>query len=294
MFLGATSQVVGPADALWQFLSFFSVVGPLPVLWIALRDDFKGAAQACGIAVGFVGFAKFLLDVPYSLAVFIPQIAMILVIARYALLSRKTDQGVEEWFPVGTILAYLTGIAVVAIAAMIALDIGTGIPDDALRQLAKQFATSSTLEDQMFESMKMIVYFYPAILSVASMVVVLANAGFVQKVMEQRKLNIRPTGAFSGISLPSYYLWFVAGALALTVLGSGQLGPNLLLPLMFGFFLVGLSLVHELNSLYKLGTISLVVFYVVMILFGGIAILVCLAGIIEPWLRSHLQVLKIE
>lgn len=292
LFLGVTTQIVAPASAFWQILSFFSVIGPLPVLWLSLQNDFARAIQACAIAIVWVIFGRFIFDIPYNLVLFIPQVAMILIVSHFALLNRKTPSG-EEWFPTGLILTYMIGVAVLGAMWLILLEIGVAIPEEALRLSAKQMTSSSMIEDHLVESMQRLMYFYPAILMVATFLIVLANTAMVQKILERQGQNIRPLGAFGEIRLPTYYLWVTAAAGLVTLLGMPQVGLNSLLLLLFGFFLVGLTLVHEVNRIYKLGTISLVVFYIVMILFGGIAIFVCLAGIMEPWLRTHVNILKI-
>jgi hypothetical protein len=288
LFLGATCQVSGTTAAIWQLLALLSFVGPLPVLWVGLRDGFSSACTASGVAVGFVLTLKALFGAPYNLMIFLPQVLMILALVKYALLSRTTETGSKEWYPSGHILAYLIGIALCALLIQVTFDSGPLYPDEMLRSIAKEFATSSTIEEQMYETLKLVVGFYPALTMISNLILVVGNAGFAQKLLERIQQNIRPIGAFSQVSLPGYYLWFVAGAAALTVIDwGGSVGPNLLLLLSIAFFLVGLSLVHEMGRLYKLGTITLVVFYVVMIAFGWLAALVSIIGLFEPWLRTH-------
>ncbi len=290
--MAVTAQVSGTADPIWHLIALFSFVGSFPVLWVGLRDGFTSALTASGIAVGFVLTAK-LLGAPYSLLSFLTQVLMVLTLVRFSLLSRKTETGTVEWYPSGQVLSYLIGIATLAVFVQLAISSEPIYSDDALRTIAKEFANSSSIEEQMYEMLKLVISFYPSIAAITTLILVVANSGLAQKLLENKQQNIRPAGAYSHISLPSFYLWFVAGAAALTVFGvGGSLGPNILMVLCIGFFLVGLNLVHEYNRLYKFGTITLVVFYVVMIAFGWLAVLVSLIGLFEPWLRSHPKALE--
>jgi len=290
--MAVTAQISGTTDPFWHLIALFSFVGSFPVLWVGLRDGFTSALTACGIAVGFVLTAK-LLGAPYNLLSFLTQVLMILTLVRFSLLSRTTETGTVEWYPGGQVLSYLIGIAALAVFAQLAMESGPIYPDETLRAIAKEFAASSAIEEQMYETLKLVISFYPSIAAIITLIFVVANSGLAQKLLESKQQNIRPAGTYRIISLPGFYLWFVAGAAALTIFGvGGSLGPNILMVLCIGFFLVGLNLVHEYNRLYNFGTITLVVFYVVMILFGWLAVLVSLIGLFEPWLRSHPEASK--
>lgn len=291
--MAVTTQVSGTTAALWQFLALFSFVSPLPVLWLGLRDGFQSACMASGIAVGLVLTAKFLFGMPYNVVVFLPQVLMVLTLVKFSSLSRKTESDCVEWYPAGHILAYLIGIAMIALLAQMALQSGEIYSDEALKGIAKEFATSSSIEEQMYETLKLVMYFFPGVSAISTLLLVIGNSALAQKALERKQQNIRPAGGFSRISLPSYYLWVVAAVAGITAFGiGGSIGPNILMVLVLGFFLVGLTLVHELIKAYKFGTITLVVFYLVMITFGWLAALVSLTGLLEPWLRSHPKVLE--
>jgi hypothetical protein len=290
--MAITCQVWGATSATWQLLGLFSFMGPLPVLWVGLRYGFTSALWASGIAVGFVATAT-LFGAPYHLTSFLPQVLMILVLVRFSLLSRTNETNVKEWYPAGQILAYLIGISAFSVFVQIVLDSGPLFPDETLRAIAKEFATTSSIEEQVYETLKRVMYFYPGVSALTTLLLIIGNAGFAQRLLERNQQNVRPQGAFSKISLPGYYLWGVAGAAGLTIFGiGGAISPNILMVLVTGFFLVGLSMVHELIKLYKFGTITLVVFYLVMITFGWLTVLVSLLGLMEPWLRSHPKLSK--
>lgn len=281
-----SAKVTATPSAFWQISSLFTIVSPLPVLWLGLSNGFSAAISASFVAAGAVLTAT-LFGAPYDLVALITQIGLILVLVKFSLLSRKTEAGVE-WYPAGHILAYLVCICLAAVTVQIALGSGVEIPDEALKELAKKLARSGTEEDLIYLTMKKVSFLIPGIIGLTTLITFVINAKLAQNFLERTKQNIRPAGSYLYITLPNFYLWIAAAVTGLTLSGVlGLLGSNLLVVLMVGFFLVGLNFTHELVRRYNLGTITLVIFYLVMIVFGWLVLVVSLVGLLEPWLRPH-------
>lgn len=285
--MAASAKVTAAPSAFWQISSLFTIVSPFPVLWLGLSSGFSAALSASFIAAGLV-LAASIFGAPFDLAAITSQIAMILVLVKFSLLSRQTEANNVEWYPAGQILAYLVCICTVVVTLQILLGSGFNIPDEALKELAKKVARSSAEEDLVYLIMKRISFLIPGIASLTTLITFVINAKLAQNLLERTKQNIRPAGSYSYITLPNYYLWIAAAVTGLTLSGfMGTLGPNQLIVLIAGFFLVGLNLTHDMIRRYNLGTIALVIFYLVMIVFGWLALVVSFMGIIEPWLRPH-------
>lgn len=285
-------NLVGSAPDIFQFFSSFYIISPLPVLWLGLQGNIRAMDAACVIALAYEIAARLLFDVHYSLLTLVPMLLMISVIGRLGTLSRIPPKGDAEFYPSGPILSSLLIISLVSTFVYVLLDIGAAIPAKLIMEQVKEATNSPAAEDQLYTTLKTLIFFYPTIASLSNLTIVLLNTFAAQGILLRQGRNMRPRGQVLPIRLPNYYLWLVALGASLILLYPGPLGPNATLTLLFGFFLTGLGLIHELNKIYQMGRITLGVFYLIMIVFGGIAILVCLIGLLEPWLRSHLKVLE--
>lgn len=273
----------------WGFLAVLSFFSPLPIVLLGLRFGFWSTMIASGMALALVGASKIVFASQINLLGLITQLAAVLVIIRFALLSRATEQG-EEWYPAGQILLYLTVIAgLVTMATFWLLENGAQLlNEDEIRQFARQAVESSSAQLRVIEVVKSIFYFYPALNGIATVLLVILNTAIAQKFLEMRQENIRPLGAFSNIALPSFYLWVFIAVMGLSmVVFTGQLGANLLIVAAMPYFFIGLGLVHSWVRHFNLGAFALGVFYLVMLAFGWLIVLVTLLGICEPWLKPN-------
>lgn len=287
--MAVTAKVTALPSAFWQISSLFTIVSPLPVLWLGLSSGFNAALSASFIAAGSV-LTAYIFGAPFDLVAMASQIAMILVLVKFSLLSRATEAHDVEWYPAGQILAYLVSISTAAVILQILLGRGFEIPDEALKELAKSIARTNSEVDLLYLMMKRISFLIPGIASMTTLITFVINAKLAQNLLERTKQNIRPAGSYSYLTLPNFYLWVAAAATGLALSGIlGTIGSNMLLVLMAGFFIVGLNLIHDMVQRYNLGTIALVIFYLIMIVFMGLALVVSFIGIIEPWLRPPLK-----
>lgn len=286
--MAITGPTVEAKMPIWQILSFFTFISPLPVLWLGLGNGFTSAYVASGFAALIVLLAK-MLGAPFNVLAFLQQVLLILVLVRFSLLSRSAESG-TEWYPMGRVLAYLVGISAGTGLVAAYFNLGHVPSDEELRLVAKQFANTTSTEEQFYgvlQTMKPLLY---GISANVMLVLVILNGILAQRLLGSKQQHIRPSETFQPVSLPVYYLWGLVGAAVIFVLSWGNaVGMNLLIVLCTGLVITGLSFIHEIHRLYKLSTISLVVFYVVMVLLGWLIVLVALLGLVEPWLRPHLK-----
>ncbi|MBP6985157.1 MAG: DUF2232 domain-containing protein [Alphaproteobacteria bacterium] len=285
-----TSKTYPTTMPIWQILSLFTFISPLPLLWLGLGNGFTSAAIASIFAFILVILGK-AFGSPVDVFSFLCKIALTLALVRYALLSRQTESG-TEWYPAGNILVYLTGISAVSVLMYLALGLIPTVSEENIRQFAAQVGNSNDQIDQIYQLVLKLVNFLPGIITLNDFFLVLLNTIFAQRILVRQKENIRPQGTVIPLHLPDYFIWVAAGfaglvAVTLTFNTGGAYSTNLLIVISAAYFIVGLSLVHEINKLYNLNTISLVVFYVVMVLFVWLTVVVALMGLLEPWLRTY-------
>lgn len=276
------------------FLSLFSLLGLLPLLWLGLRLGFQSVFIASVLTFAILMVSRLVVGDTGSVIGTVLQLLSVIVISRWSLLSRETTQG-DEWYPSGYILIYITLITFAMTLMTYYMLPADGLPIDklSLQKLSTEISGSSSGGVDLYESILRMMTFYPAINGLSNLLLVVGNAVLAQKILEFRGENVRPKGTLQDLRIPQVYLWILTGALGLAATGiTGQLGVNVAIVALAPYVFAGLAMVHRTVKQYKMGMISLVTFYFIMLLFGWTIVLVALMGIIEPWLEDHLKKLE--
>ena len=211
------------------------------------------------------------------------------LLVRQALLARRAEDGTLAWYPAGLLTAWLTGLALAGIAAVLFLFGGPhgmqsalqGLLGDVLQRLTRQPPAS---RDQVAATLATVI---PGIVAASWMVMAAINGALAQGVLARFGANWRPTPDLAGLGLP---LWLpVAFGLAAgaTVLGGMPrfIGINMIITLSVPFCLAGLAVLHMAVRRLTHPAMALAGFYTLAAVFGWPLLAVAVLGLLESWLR---------
>ena len=149
-------------------------------------------------------------------------------------------------------------------------------------------ATSTILEGQPVEIQQKIianlVLILPGTVALSWLVMLVVNGVLGQGLVSRFKRNLRPSPDFAMLELPNWLSILGAVLLIGATLLPGSLGylaKNAAFIMALPFFLVGLSVIHVAARRLSAGMLLLVLFYILMMLFGWPVILVAFLGLIE-------------
>ncbi|MCW8836524.1 MAG: YybS family protein, partial [Rhodospirillales bacterium] len=295
------SVTAGPGFAL-----VLVYLAPLPLYLVGL-----GVGQRATLIAGLTGTvacALFAGPLPSGLYAILNALPAWLVV-RQALLSQPVTEtpdmngGAVAWYPVGSIIAILTGLGagLLIVAALILTGGESGGLEGFMRErlnLAFSQMVPMASEPERAELVGMIAPMFPAAVVTSWLVMAAVNAALAQWALVRSGRNIRPTPGIAGLELPGWCSWAFVGSAALALAGTGEmehLGRNLALVLAVPFFFLGLAVVHVLVRKTPYPGASLGVFYVILLLLSGwLAVLVTGLGFVEQWVNIRQRVGQAE
>lgn len=296
----------GVASALCHMAASWGIVGalalalvvPLPLFAAGLSGGLMSAAIAAVAGTVVVGVAGDAVRAGIFLAA---DALPVLLIVRFALLSRTTDNGrgdgSVEWYPPGLLLAWL-GLycagAFVAVAAVLGAGLEARINEylAVFREMLSEGreAQAQGAVDAMFATFARV---FPFVVVTWWIILLAANAALAQKILVRMGRNLRPSPDFRAAMLPPWLLPVVVAAAAVALLTSGWLGfvaTNLALILCVPYFLAGLAVLHAISVRWPGRTAILIASYLLLGVFGWPVLLVTGLGMVEHWagLRQRL------
>lgn len=287
----ALSLISGSALAL-----ILAYLAPFPLFLAGLGNGGK----ACAIA-GFAGIVcATLIGGPYSGGLYAVMNAFpIWLIVRLVLTSRTRD-GAEEWFPIGAVLVTLTGFgSALFLLALAFLPVGM----DGVAQMVEEFlstvfntiaASLSAEQKELYVSQ--LAHFFPAMVLISWMLMTLINAILAQWVLSKSDKALRPSPKYGEMTLPDFASWAFIGCAAITVLSTGDLAyvfRNLTLVMAMPFLALGLIVVHKLVQITRFSGALLSAFYLLLLLSIWVAIPVIGLGLIEQWIGLRKKILAL-
>jgi hypothetical protein len=291
------SVVAGLASAL-VFLSVLTGGGwgavlayvmPLPLVMIGFSWGFGRALLGCGLALAVV-----LVAAPSAIPVFATVTLLpTLILVHLARQYRLTPGGDIDWYPPGSLLAWLAAAAVGLMILGTSLSSGQGVSfEDETRhyitELVDQFAplTPTEVRDAAIALWSAM---FPAMLGNAWLIMAVANGVLAQWTVAKAGHSLRPTPAYVTAELP---LWALAALVSAAVLGLtaggniGYLGRNAAVILMVPQVFVGLTVVHQALRRRPNTGMMLVIFYVAFfVMFSWALVAVAGLGLVRHWTR---------
>jgi hypothetical protein len=269
---------------------FFAYIAPLPLLLLGLGLGSNAAAIAASAGLALVAiFGGVTMAGVYAGMHALPSWLVV-----HQALSRSSPVGPQSggdgWYPIGTILASLAGIAaLVATSTAIAGGGEAGI-EGAVRDVLTMalHAAAPNLPDADRDTLtQSLAALFIGFSAVTWQLMIVVNAVIAQVLLARQDRAIRPTPTWSNIRLPDWLSWLIVTCAAVALVGSGDvayLARNLVVCLAAPFFFVGLSVVHGLAARTGARGLFLVVFYLGLGLFFIIVgTLVVALGMITEW-----------
>ena len=204
------------------------------------------------------------------------------------LLSRPDENGNTEWYPPGLLAvgATLYGLGLLVVA-WLWLSVSTGGIEESVRAYLGE-VTSTILQGQPAEMQQALIDnvapILPGTVALSWLVMLVINGVLGQGLVARFERNLRPSPDFAMLELPNWLTVLGAALLIGAILLPGTLGyftKSAAFILALPFFLVGLSVIHVAARRISAGTLLLVLFYLLMLLFGWPAVFVAFFGLIE-------------
>ncbi len=256
----------------------------LPLLFVGLALGIPHAGLTALVALLIVTlFGGWLAAVLYLVLEGLPS----LLVIRYALLSRRTEDGDIEWYPPGLVVGKLLLFCLGAILlGLLALQLFVGeVPTVLATALHETLAMFGIDTEGMAPPPWLPLV--PGILGLSWLLMTCINAVLAQKLAERAGMAVRPSPPF---------VTFVVAPWTLALLLPGALGTAFLsgTPLVFAatvlvvatvpYLFQGLAVIHVLARRARSPMVPLVLFYAALLLFSWPLILgVVGLGLVEDW-----------
>jgi hypothetical protein len=256
---------------------FMSVLVSLPLFLSGLGLGTRGATISVLVAVivnamiggfSFAGSFLLLAGIPA------------LIISRQALLAKPAANGQMEWYPLGHLLTWLTGLVIPYAGTLLIFSMGEdGGAWGQINVLVTNIFEALSAEapegtPPLFDAaaIEITVRLIPAVMAAAWMFGIVVDAALAQVILRRVGRNIRQDTDIVDIRLPN---WLAAGflaALVLAVWGPGDLsffGTVVSGAGALAYFFQGLAVVHALARNMRVGRLFLIPFYVLLFIFVG-------------------------
>ncbi len=271
----------------------FVYLAPLPLLAVALGLGAKaGAVAGVGgfMVAGLIGGATS--AGLYGLLNALPAA----LVVRQALLQRPTGPaGGVQWYPVGSILGWLTvlGAGIFLTAVLASRAVGeAGIEDSVSTYLDRAFMIMAPAlgETERATVVARFTPLFPGFVVTSWLVMTVVNGALAQGLLVRMGRGLRPRTALAALKLPEWMSSLLVASAAVALLAPGELeyiGRNLVIILAVPFFFLGLAVIHALARravpLTTLLAVFYFVFYGLLLITGWAVMMVAATGLIEQW-----------
>lgn len=215
-----------------------------------------------------------------------------LLVVRQALLWRSDGAGRTEWYPPGLLLAWLTAVAIGALAAAALLlpahpeGLEGLVREHVIEGLEALGVVDANVRDTL---LALWVPFLPAMVGAAWIVVSIANAAVAQWLLVRTGRSLRPSPAYQAVSVPDWMVGALVAAVVAAALTEGSLAylaRNLTAVLLVPFVFQGLAWVHGATRRRPNSGLLLALFYgVFFLMFGWAVVAVAGLGLVRHWTK---------
>ena len=199
----------------------------------------------------------------------------------------------DGWYPPGRLLAWLV-IYGCGLFAALALVSGEDAIAEMVGWVAEKMGevlSASGDPQATTETLQGIAGYFPAILLFSWAIMLIVNATIAEALLAKAGRAIRPKPAYAAVELPSWYAGAAAGVSALALIAPWlELGAlsfaarNAALAMLVPFLLVGLAVIHVWTRRLPARGMILTGCYLVLLVFGWLALPVAGLGFMEQWL----------
>ena len=210
----------------------------------------------------------------------------VLLLVQRALLSRRAVDGGVEWYPPGLLVSWLTGLALVALASLLALLASAegGIAGAVQRQIEAMLPIFGPNQEAMRPLFETIAPVVPGMIVAAWMLVTMLNGALAQSVLLRAGRAARPAPDIATTELPRVLAAGLAIVGGLALLGPGALGvvgANATVVLTVPFLVLGLAVVHAATKGVRARALLLGGLYAVTAILTWPVIVIVALGLID-------------
>jgi len=281
------------SGALISLLLFY--LAPLPLMvaalgWGPLAATIGGIAAATGLGAIF--------GLPYCIAFVVTVALPAWWLGHLALLGRPIDNGIPssngaapvapdlEWYPVGRILLWISGFAVLTtMAAMLTLGTDAAAITGALRRgllriIGPRDAASTGETEQWVDALVTIA---PAAAAIVAMMTLTLNLWLAAKITATSGRLHRPWPDLKSAALPPMTLAALCAAIAFCFTGGllSILAQIVTAALMMAYALIGFAVLHTLTLALKSRVLWLGCTYAIVVVFGWPILAIVVLGLAD-------------
>ena len=264
----------------------------LPLIIVGLAHGARSAAVASltGL-IALIAFSNLLAGGIYGVTIAIPA----WLVVRCGLMTRAHQSAALQWYPIGKILAMLTGYGatVLVIAALTNFETEGGFKGSVANLLGDFFESRiGEREDAHSALVNRTVNLFPGVAVAGWLLLVVVNAVLAQALLARRGLQTRPTPKYAQLDAPESLYWGLVAAAVLILFGGEQvayIGRNLAIVFAAPFFFIGLGIIHLLMRRFPLPFISLGAFYILITVLGWPMLALAALGFFEQWAGLRLK-----
>lgn len=209
----------------------------------------------------------------------------VVLLVRQSLLARTAPGDTIEWYPPGRLTGWLTGLGLIAAAAVLVLLGGPQGMEATLREVLAPVldGRAEEIAPEHNELLSSVAFILPGIVGTSWMVTTATNGCLAQGLLARFGASWRPSPDLAALSLPAWISMLLAAAAAAILIGGSArfLGVNVMIVLVVPFCLAGLAVLHTLARRFPRPTVMLVSFYVVAGVFGWPLLIVALLGLLD-------------
>jgi Predicted membrane protein (DUF2232) len=209
----------------------------------------------------------------------------VVLLVRRALLARTGAAGIIDWYAPGLLSAWLTGLGLAVVAAVVFVLGGVDGIRATLREapapaLDSSFDGNTSGVDELLDS---VAFVLPGLIAGSWMAMTVTNGILAQGLLARFGANWRPSPDIASLGLPIWVpvlLAFASGAMLFG--GTARfIAINVMIVLAVSFCLAGLAVLHTFARRLAHPVIPLVTFYVLAGVFGWPLLLVALLGVLD-------------
>lgn len=271
-----------------------ALLASLPLFYAGLTAGPRGALVA-----GAAGTVMSLTLGLWPAVGYVTQVALApVLLTNRAVLFRTGPDETTEWYPVGHLIGWLTGIAAVALTAAHLWFIGGETSLVGQLQVGLRAYLAEVQRQGLFQQMQVspeelsamamtMARLVPGVAACFWIMLMAGNGALAQGLALRFGKAIRPATPLSGMELPNWLVMALAVSIGLSFAGGAvtELGTGLSMVFAIPFLFQGCAVVHAAARLTSFPGILLGAFYALLVVIGAIVMLVILLGLLEQWIK---------
>ena len=285
-------MVGGPFALMLVYLS------PMPLMAVGLMSGPRVTVIGAGaglVATGLGGGIASML-VFGAIQAFPAVLVVYLALLHHKSAEPEGHQSAIAWYPVGHIPAHLGILGGLLLLLMAVFAANPGLSSLVSTHLGEAFELMAPHLPgegrQRFADI--LTPLFPGALAASWVIMTVVNGVMAQGLVVRMEKNLRPRPQYSAVNLPHWLSWPLVIAAAVALAGSGEweyIGRNAAIVFATPYFLLGLSVVHNLARRVSHTGSLLVVFYLVIVISLWATVVIAGIGVVEQWygLRRHAQ-----